>query len=129
MTDRYKDLRDALAAGPKPGPWYVQSSNSWRRIGTQRGDGDVLAPTTQTDGHPDLAAPHETLAYIAACHPEAIRALLAERDALREALKCIAQTRTKPGDDKAALLLASVTNLAFAALAQEQGETDASNPG
>lgn len=51
-------------------------------------------------------------------------ALLAERDALREALRCIAQTRTKPGDDKAALLLASVINLAFAALAQgERHET------
>lgn len=50
------------------------------------------------------------------------KTLEAERDALREALKCIARTQTKPGDDKAAPLLASIINLAFAALAQEQGE-------
>lgn len=84
--DKYAELRAALDAGPTPGPWGVQSSNSWRRIGTPRGDGDVLSTTLQADGHPDLSARPETLAYIAACHPEAIRALLAERDALREVL-------------------------------------------
>lgn len=52
-----------------------------------------------------------------------VRALLAERDAFREALTCIARIQTKPGDGKAAFLLASVINLAFAALAQEQGES------
>lgn len=64
------------------------------------------------------------LAYRLASDPKTIRALLAERDTLRVTLKCIAQTRTKPGDDKAALLLASFTNLAFAALAQGQGDKE-----
>lgn len=42
-----------------------------------------------------------------------------KNNALREALSCIAGTKTHPGDEKAAVLLASVINLAFVALEQE----------
>lgn len=51
MTDRYQALRDALAAGPTPGPYQGQAN----------------------------------AALIAAANPETIAALLAERDALRDA--------------------------------------------
>lgn len=37
-----------------PGPWEWQTSNSWRRLGSARGDGDVMYPCVQRDGHPDV---------------------------------------------------------------------------
>jgi len=37
-----------------PGPWSIQTSNSYRRIGNNMGDGNVLSPCNQPDGHPDL---------------------------------------------------------------------------
>lgn len=66
MND-YAELRAALEAGPTPGPWRVQDGCSWRRIGSDLGDGDILRPVVnQNDGWPDLAARQETLNYIAA---------------------------------------------------------------
>lgn len=84
-TDRFEKLRDlALAAsqGNLRLPWSVQTSNSFRRIGTDRGDGDVLcAVTKRTDGRPDLhAAPH-VLDYIVEAQPLNILQLIRERDA------------------------------------------------
>lgn len=37
-----------------PGPWEWQTSNSWRRLGTIHGDGNVMYPCVQRDGHPDV---------------------------------------------------------------------------
>ena len=42
------------AAKHTPGPWEWQTSNSWRRLGSVRGDGDVMSPCVQRDGHPDV---------------------------------------------------------------------------
>ena len=87
MTD-YAEMRAALDAGPTPGPWRVQDGCSWRRIGSDLGDGDILRPVVnQNDGWPDLAARRETLNYIAAANPTIIRALLAERDAMKATLE------------------------------------------
>lgn len=72
-------------------------------------------------------------AYIAACHPEAIRALLAERDALREALKQYASPENWEQDehgwsrlwlepDSTSRRSYDGRELAHAALAQEQGD-------
>lgn len=46
-----------MTATYTPGPWLVATSNSWRRIVSQRGD-TVCAPCTQPDGHPDLTFPN-----------------------------------------------------------------------
>jgi hypothetical protein len=68
-------------------PWSIQTSNSFRRIGTDRGDGDVLCAVTQrSDGHPDLHAAPDVLDYIVAAHPFAILQLIRERDSARHVL-------------------------------------------
>lgn len=74
--DPIKAIEDALAAGPTPGPWYANDARGSRYIETQ--SDDVIAQVFR-DGRRCFAA---DAAYIAACHPEAIRALL---DRLREA--------------------------------------------
>ena len=40
------------------GPWQIQTSCSYRRIGNNEGDGNVCYPTNQRDGHPDLCFPN-----------------------------------------------------------------------
>ncbi len=97
MTD-HAELR-RLARAATPGPWRVQTGCSWRRIGTDSGDGDVLRPCTHPhDGWPDIVAPAENLKYIASANPKAILALLdeidqlkAENEVLRGALKPFAE--------------------------------------
>lgn len=120
MTEKYKDLRDALAAGPKPGKW------TWKQVGSFSTPGyAVLWPDTSKGGthyrRIDSGGGMEQVDadYIAAANPETICALLAERDALREALKdcaavCAGETFSKSG-------LVRALELARAALAQEQG--------
>ena len=62
-------------------PWSVQTSNSFRRIGTDRGDGDVLCAITQpSDRQPDLHAPAGVLDYIVAAHPLVVIELLDRLD-------------------------------------------------
>ncbi|MDY1084386.1 ead/Ea22-like family protein [Pseudomonas aeruginosa] len=82
MTD-HAELR-RLAKAATPGPWRVQTGCSWRRIGTDSGDGDVLRPCTHpNDGWPDIVAPAENLKYIASANPKTILALLDEIDGLK----------------------------------------------
>ena len=72
--------------------WELQTSNSFRRIGTPYGDGDVLCGTKHPrDGHPDLLAAQGVLEYIVAAQPSVVIALLDELDLLTE---MIAKTRT-----------------------------------
>ncbi|WP_368373406.1 ead/Ea22-like family protein [Pseudomonas aeruginosa] len=81
MSD-HAELR-RLAKAATPGPWRVQTGCSWRRIGTDSGDGDVLRPCTHPhDGWPDIVAPAENLKYIASANPKTILALLDEIDGL-----------------------------------------------
>jgi hypothetical protein len=62
--------------------WFIQTSNSFRRIGTHRGDGNVLCAITQRhDRHPDLMAPSAVLEYIVAAQPSVVLALLDRLDA------------------------------------------------
>ncbi|MCR4158780.1 hypothetical protein NUK34_07935 [Kerstersia gyiorum] len=79
MTDKYAELRAALAAGPTPGPWLL---DKFHPIITDSAPGSsrvwickVAINTRNDEGRKNEA-------YIAAAHPETIRALLAERDAL-----------------------------------------------
>ena len=84
MTDDIKAIRDALAAGPTPGPWTWWTSCSFRRLSsdTTRKDGDVLHAAVHRDGVGDVVGTEATKDYIAACHPERIARLL---DALEQA--------------------------------------------
>lgn len=70
MTDRYVKIRKALAMEPTPGPW-VQDGD-----GVSAADEDVAVA---------MCCPSDAeAAFIAACDPDTIRALLEERDALQE---------------------------------------------
>src|SRR5690554_566808 len=92
MTD-YAELRAALEMGPTPGPFSASRSYS-------PGNQELILRLTYKDeyGLPEhyctvrsrLGGELEAeanAALIAACDPDTIRALLAERDALREALE------------------------------------------
>ena len=73
MTDRYERIRAALAMGPTPGPW-VQDGD-----GVSAADEDVAVA---------MCCPSDAeAAFIAACDPDTIRALLEERDRLAAALE------------------------------------------
>jgi hypothetical protein len=64
-------LREAAASVVGvSGRWSLQTSNSFRRIGTVRGDGNVLCGTIHHhDRHPDLKAALGVLDYIVAVQP------------------------------------------------------------
>lgn len=91
-------IRAALAAGPTPGPWSVEtvptSCGVCHKVGPfpgKRPDDPPRHACLYAD-YPSAGNPadDELMAnanFIAACHPEAIRELLAERDALLEALQ------------------------------------------
>lgn len=84
MMGKYQELRDALSQNPTPGPWsaYI-SGNTMQVDSTPQASGGrpcvVFWPGF--DGN-DLSvrANAKNTRYIAAANPEAIRALLAERD-------------------------------------------------
>jgi len=86
-AEKLRELALSVTRGDLRRPWSLQTSNSFRRIGTDRGDGDVLCAVTQpTDGCPDLCAAPDVLDYIVAAHPFAILRLIRERDSARHAL-------------------------------------------
>lgn len=71
-----------------PGPWQLQTSNSFRRIGTPEGDGDVLSATNHpVDGHPDLLAAPGVLEYIVAAQPRAVVSLLDDLEVVEDELR------------------------------------------
>jgi hypothetical protein len=81
QTRRLRERALRITAGELRRPWSIQTSNSFRRIGTDRGDGNVLCAVTQrADGHPDLHAPPGVLDYIADAHPLVVLELLDQRD-------------------------------------------------
>lgn len=82
---RHRPPRPAVM---NPGPWELQTSNSFRRIGTRgEGDGDVLCATKHpSDGHPDLLAPSGVLDYVVAAQPRVVRGLLDYIDAIESRL-------------------------------------------
>lgn len=91
-NDRYERIRQALAMGPTPGPWLFCPTNSGVFVKSERISGymvEVRHCRTTQDVNADAS-------FIAACDPDTIRELLAERDALaaenvrlREALRAI----------------------------------------
>ena|SRR5258706_5160397 len=86
-TQKLRELALLVTKGELRRPWSVQTSNSFRRIGTDRGDGDVLCAVTQrSDGHPDLHAAPGVLDWIVATHPFVVTQLIEQRDRARYAL-------------------------------------------
>lgn len=83
MTDQYAELRAALDAGPTPGPWFTSSGLGFAvaTVAKIRVAADAC-PTAYAKADAD---------YIAAAHPEAIRALLAERDQYARVLNGLPQ--------------------------------------
>lgn len=144
MTDKFQPLRDALAAGPTPGPWFHGAKNGehkycvydkvcWTDADGRHGE----TPNMVVHVSPDDGKFHDA-AYIAAADPNTIRDLLAERDRLREALRWTAAVLNdaaasaysldedaliKMGDETRTV--SQILDAADAALAQEQGESDA----
>lgn len=117
-ADKYAGLRAALDAGPTPGPWITdqKTSEHYAYCGDALGSAVLSVDDLYTpliDSNQKLA----NISYAAAANPEAIRALLAERDALRAALEGawthIAQL--PPTQDRV-----EVARMVCAALAQEQ---------
>ena len=76
--DRYEKIRKALAMNPTPGPWRVAGITS---VGS--GMGYYSVATTDDTIICDLRdRPSGDAHLIAACDPDTIRVLLAERDQL-----------------------------------------------
>ena len=118
MTDQYQKIRDALAMGPTPGPWgFAELPRDMQR------DGYKFAISCRGIGWRFAQIAHEmnsmaNAAYITACDPDTIRALLAERDALREALtEVLRVNETDAGSD--VKVWANAMLNAHAALEQE----------
>ena len=96
MTDRYENIRKALAMGPTPGPWLVCPTNSGVFVKSELVSG-YLAEVRHCRTTQDVRADAH---LIAACDPDTILALLAERDALREALtEVLRVNETDAGSD------------------------------
>lgn len=84
--DHEKRIREALEAGPTEGPFEVVRCGSYcNDIKTT--DGYIVATTHGYVG--DQVDSRPTADFIAACNPTAIRALLADLDAMRGALKSV----------------------------------------
>ncbi|TSE32972.1 hypothetical protein LCC91_07875 [Tepidimonas taiwanensis] len=81
MTDRYERIRKALEKELTPGPWEIKDGR------TDTVESVQGYPVCTVHWQPDERYGHGSRAvYIAACDPDTIRALLEERDALREQL-------------------------------------------
>ena len=84
--------------------WQLQDSNSFRRIGTPYGDGDVLCGTKHPiDGHPDLLAAPGVLDYVVAAQPCAVLALLDYVDAIEGKLDQLDEIERQLGKMRAAV--------------------------
>lgn len=86
MTDRYERIRAALAKGPTPGPWEALS-NVVRTHPIQGEMGGFVVAECPAN----IGRRLEDAAHIAACDPDTIRELLAERDQLAAALAAAQQ--------------------------------------
>lgn len=90
LSDRYERIRKALAMAPTPGPWGISELSSdlqrdgYRFALSRDGAGRWIAKITHEANGGCGAA---NAAFIAACDPDTVRALLAERDELAEQLR------------------------------------------
>jgi hypothetical protein len=87
MTDPYENIRKALEMGPTPGPWVAIQNPEWPNakygITSDPSKDWVAAVNSGVASVIGEANAH----HIAACDPDTIRELLAERDQLDAALE------------------------------------------
>ena len=91
MSKHTEAIREALAAGPTPGPWvsfYKFKYSEWH-VGVPLA-GQTMKLALFPDGCP-TERPGADAEYIAACNPANVAALLAERDELLEACQTFAE--------------------------------------
>lgn len=100
MTDKYQRIREALEAGPTPGPWRWEKDRFNDGFsGLYSGDEPVIVPQCRNDGddgaawfgvdeyyYGETALREADSTLIAACDPDTIRELLEERDMLTREL-------------------------------------------
>lgn len=141
MADRYAELRAAQQSiGASDWQWW--DSNSFRRLtfieanGRHGQDGGALCAVVHPiDGHPDVQMASGVREFIETCSPDTIRALLADYDRLREALRWNAgalQACCSEGIREASNItikaetkcFAEILDAANAALAQEAHDAD-----
>ncbi|GGG29693.1 hypothetical protein [Chelatococcus composti] len=107
MSDRFQSIRAALAMGPTPGPWELKDGRT-DTIENAQG-----YPVCTVHHHPyELYGHGARAAYIAACDPDTIRGLLAERDELlalvhdyRGIAEFLARRDAAAGNDEGARLM------------------------
>lgn len=89
MTDRYARIRAALAMGPTPGEWYwsdAYPTQDGRKTWSLIGDGGFGILSCDGEENSPQSVNTAAAELIAACDPDTIRELLAERDELAEQL-------------------------------------------
>lgn len=105
-------IREALAAGPTPGPWSVEtvptSCGVYHKVGPFPGRRPGYPPRHAClyadypiQGNPADDELKANAAFIAACNPAAIRELLAEMDALKADAERYRWLREQPNDTTA----------------------------
>ena len=93
MTDAEKEIREALAAGPTPGPWCIYPETD----GTEICAVDLVPglPIRQVIAHPKHGANWIANArLIAACSPANMTAILAHVEAQTTEIERLHQSRT-----------------------------------
>jgi len=111
-NDRYAKIREALDMGPTPGPWDGDD-NSVSRLWSNESVGIreyIALPDSAEDSDPNPADMH----WIAACDPDTIRELLAERDALAAENERLKEDRARfpdRPDDIGRMIEAHIGNL------------------
>lgn len=90
MTDPYKQLREALEKAT-PGPWVSRANGDigWINESDDQSDGFMIHVA-----YTDLDNRDANRIYIAAANPQAIAALLAERDALLKVANAVNDAMT-----------------------------------
>lgn len=107
------------------GTWTLQTGCSWRRIGTEFGDGNVLRPCAhQHDGWPDLSAAPYVLEYLIAAQPAAILELITENERLREQCELNDMVHGTKGRERLAALFAEYGRMADQVSALEEKVTE-----
>ena len=85
MTEHEKRIREALEAGPTDGNWITDPSNP-NLVAVDSTPYEYIfevAPSEFSDSDHEYEQEIINAAFIAACNPSAIRALLADLDAMR----------------------------------------------
>lgn len=104
MTDNYQALREALEAGPTPGPWSVGQEHEANALMRMAQPYQVIvfdeSYRVLLEANPyDYDEAITNAAYAAACDPDTIRALLAERDALIEQVDQMTEQQENMGNE------------------------------